>query len=308
MNSTLSRVVIAIFLAAVVVIPLFVGGILGFDNRLAIEISVVFVAALLVIGCASVFFALRWVRHLRQRSFDEGAQVAREEARELHRRFLQRLDHELKNPLTAIRAATADARTVPASYAIAERLDVVDAQGRRMGRLLADLRKLADIDTAPLDIEDVDLVECARDTLEALADQISGAGHSVVLDVPTVPWPLPHIRGDADLIYSAVHNLIANAVKYTPGPGRIEVRGREESGAITIEVADTGIGVPASDLPDVWGELARASNSTGLSGSGLGLALVASIAHRHDGSCGISSVEGLGTRTWLTLPIAGPRL
>ena len=75
-----------------------------------------------------------------------------------HRQFLRRLDHELKNPLTAVRAAVADA-SQSASPAIAVNLEVVDAQSRRMSRLLTDLRKLAELETASLALEDVDLAE-----------------------------------------------------------------------------------------------------------------------------------------------------
>ena len=74
-------------------------------------------------------------------------------------------------------------------------------------------------------------------------------------------WPLSHVRGDGDLLYSAVYNVISNASKYTAPGGTVEVRGREESGTVTIEVADTGIGVPQADLPAVWSELARAGKT-----------------------------------------------
>ena len=90
-----------------------------------------------------------------------------------------------------------------------------------------------------------------------------------------MPWPLSHVRGDGDLLYSAIYNVISNAAKYTGPGGAVEVRGREDTGTVTIEVADTGIGVPQADLPAVWSELARAGNARGLPGSGLGLALVA---------------------------------
>ena len=72
-------------------------------------------------------------------------------------------------------------------------------------------------------------------------------------------------------------------------------------------MADTGIGVPQADLPAVWSELARAGNARGLPGSGLGLALVSTIVRRHGGSVRMRpSREGVGTRVWLSLPVAGP--
>ena len=230
-----------------------------------------------------------------------------EEARMQHRQFLRRLDHELKNPLTAVRAAVADA-SQGASPAIAVNLEVVDAQSRRMSRLLTDLRKLAELEAAPLDLEDVDLAETVQDAVTAVIEEAAGRGAAVRirLDLPSVPWPLPHVRGDGDLLYSAVCNVVSNAAKYTPAGGAVEVRGREEGGTATIEVADTGIGVPEREMGLVFRELGRAGNARALPGSGLGLPLVRTIAQRHGGTVGMTSREGVGTRVWLVLPVAGP--
>ena len=177
-----------------------------------------------------------------------------------------------------------------------------------MGRLVTDLRKLADLETAALSLEDVDIAETVHDAAQAVGEEgaARGGGPKIRLDLPQVPWPLSHVRGDGDLLYSAVYNVISNASKYTQPGGTVEVRGREESGTVTIEVADTGIGVPQADLPAVWSELARAGNARGLPGSGLGLALVSTIVRRHGGSVRMASREGVGTRVWLSLPVAGP--
>ena len=230
-----------------------------------------------------------------------------EEARMQHRQFLRRLDHELKNPLTAVRAAVADASR-GASPAIAVNLEVVDAQSRRMSRLLTDLRKLAELEAAPLALEDVDLAETVQDAVTAVIEEAAGRGVAVRirLDLPSAPWPLPHVRGDGDLLYSAVYNIVSNAAKYTPAGGAVEVRGREEGGTVTIEVADTGIGVPEREMGLVFRELGRAGNARALPGSGLGLPLVRTIAQRHGGTVGMTSREGVGTRVWLVLPVEGP--
>ena len=230
-----------------------------------------------------------------------------EEARTRHRQFLRRLDHELKNPLTAVRAAVADA-SPGAPPGVVVNLEVVDAQSRRMSRLLTDLRKLAELETASLALEDVDLAETVTDAVGAVMEEAAGRGAAVRLrlDLPRVPWPLPHVRGDGDLLYSAVYNIVSNAVKYTPAGGAVEVRGREEGGTVTIEVADTGIGVPEREMGLVFRELGRAGNARALPGSGLGLPLVRTIAQRHGGNVGMASREGVGTRVWLVLPVAGP--
>ena len=177
-----------------------------------------------------------------------------------------------------------------------------------MSRLLTDLRKLAELETASLALEDVDLAETVTDAVDAVVEEAAGRGAAVRLrlDLPQVPWPLPHVRGDGDLLYSAVYNVVSNAAKYTPPGGVVEVRGREEHGVVTIEVADTGIGVPEADRELVFRELGRAANAQGLPGSGLGLSLVRTIAQRHGGTVRMASREGVGTRVWLALPVAGP--
>lgn len=246
-------------------------------------------------------------RRRRRLAVERARHEAQQQAWAGHQQFLRRLDHELKNPLTAVRAAVAD---LPQAHPqeVQARVDVVDAQARRMGRLVTDLRKLADLETAALALEDVDIAETVQDAAQAVSEEGAARGGAprIRLDLPRVPWPLSHVRGDGDLLYSAVYNVISNASKYTAPGGTVEVRGREESGTVTIEVADTGIGVPQADLPAVWSELARAGNARGLPGSGLGLALVATIVRRHGGSVRMASREGVGTRVWLSLPVAGP--
>lgn len=259
-------------------------------------VGVLLLALLLAVG-----------RRRQRLAIERARREAQQEAWAHHQQFLRRLDHELKNPLTAVRAAVADLPQARPQE-LQARVDVVDAQARRMGRLVTDLRKLADLETAALSLEDVDIAETVQDAAQAVSEEGATRGGTprIRLDLPQVPWPLSHVRGDGDLLYSAVYNIISNASKYTGPGGTVEVRGREESGTVTIEVADTGIGVPQADLPAVWSELARAGNARGLPGSGLGLALVATIVRRHGGSVRMASREGVGTRVWLSLPVAGP--
>lgn len=278
-------------------------------SDLALTVSASVALLILEVGLAALGIAvvLLTVRRRVTARVRRARSEAQEEARVAHRQFLRRLDHELKNPLTAVRAAVADASRT-AGPALGPNLEVVEAQSRRMSRLLTDLRKLAELETAHLDLEDVDLAETVQDAVSAVIEEAAGRGTAVRvrLDLPAVPWPLPHVRGDGDLLYSAIYNIVSNAAKYTPSGGLVEVRGREEAGTVTVEVADTGIGVPEQDMGVVFRELGRAGNARGLPGSGLGLALVRTITERHGGSVRMTSREGVGTRVWLTLPVAGP--
>lgn len=211
-----------------------------------------------------------------------------------HRQFLARLDHELKNPLTAILAATAPGDD--------EASALVAAQARRMGVLVTDLRKLADLSSAPMERELVDLEEAARDAVEAARSSV-GDARSFTLVFPTAPWPLPRVVGDADLLYSAIQNVVFNAVKYSSEGDSIEVRASQSENSVSIEVADTGIGIPEAERQSVWAELARGSNAAGRSGAGLGLPLVRLVIERHGGHVRLTSRQGVGTSVVLTLPL-----
>jgi two-component system OmpR family sensor kinase len=113
--------------------------------------------------------------------------------------------------------------------------------------------------------------------------------------VPQAPWPLPQVPGDNDLLLLALHNLLDNALKFSRKGDTIEVRAFEDGQSVVVEVADTGPGVPAGELPHVWEELYRGVGARGVPGSGLGLALVRAIVERHGGQVSVRSREGQGT-------------
>lgn len=142
---------------------------------------------------------------------------------------------------------------------------------------------------------------------EAVESAVADAGdaRTVTVDVPSAPWPLPSVAGDADLLLVAVYNVVANALKYTTADDVIEVRAREAPGAapsVVIEVADTGPGTAQDEQQLVWEELARGRAGAAVPGSGVGLALVRVIVHRHSGSVALRSRLGHGTSVYLQLP------
>jgi len=224
------------------------------------------------------------------------------EAAEERRRFLSRLDHELKNPLTAIFAGLAN---LTADVPIEERkasTASIEAQMKRLRSLVSDLRKLADLETRQLERAPVDMNDLLRDNYEVLMERLEPGARHVNLSIPQAPWPLPQVSGDRDLLFLAVHNLLDNAVKFTRPGDTIELRAYEDGANVVIEVADTGPGIPVSEQEYVWNELYRGEGARGISGSGLGLALVRSIVNRHGGRVGLRSRAGQGTVFSLTLP------
>ncbi len=219
------------------------------------------------------------------------------------RRFLRRLDHELKNPLTAIRAGLANLNESPSGQLRQQALASVEAQALRLSRLSADLRKLAELEVRLVERAPVDMPQLLREAF-AMSQELPGAEERrLTLILPQAPWPLPSVTGDTDLLLLAVHNLLVNALKFTRPGDTVELRAFEDGANIVIEVADTGPGIPVEEQPHVWEELYRGEAGRGVPGSGLGLALVRAIAERHNGRVGLRSRVGQGTVFTLRLPV-----
>jgi two-component system OmpR family sensor kinase len=259
------------------------------------------VAAGLLVG-AGVGLA-GWARR-RTAAADEAATRAAAEATQDRLRFLMRLDHELKNPLTAIRAGLANIELAGAAPGSVDAAVSVAAQTDRIARLVADLRKLAELETQEIEMAPVDLPELLSEVAEAVGEIPSAGQRSLRLSLPQAPWPLPPLAGDRDLLFIAMQNLAANAVKFTAPGDTVEVRASEDADAVLIEVADTGIGIPADEIDQVWQELARGRRARSLPGTGIGLALVRVIVARHGGQVAIRSRDGQGTVVSVRLPAA----
>lgn len=218
---------------------------------------------------------------------------AADQARRAHRTFVSRLDHELKNPVTALRMGV----TQVGDSALA---DSISAQVERLSTLVTDLRKITEIEDYPIADEEVDL----RDIVDEVVELAVGSDRELVVSFPRAPRPVPPVRGDRDLRFLAVHNVVSNAIKYSEPGATIEIRGREGRGTGVLEISDTGRGIAAADLSHVWEELARGTDVRHIPGSGLGLPMVASVLRRLGGHCELSSIEGKGTTVRLELPLA----
>lgn len=221
------------------------------------------------------------------------------------RNFLRRLDHEIKNPLTGLRAALVNMQE---TQKVEERHRAVENAGRavtRMTRLLADLRKLSDLGERPIEQARVDIPDLLQDAVDAAHVLPAYDGREVSLLIPKVPSPFPTTTGDRDLLVLAVYNLIENALKFTGPDDSVEVRALEDGQSIVIEVADSGVGIPSEDLPKIFEELYRGTNARSTEGSGLGLALVNRIVALHNGRIFVrsSQMEPRGTVFTMRLPV-----
>jgi two-component system OmpR family sensor kinase len=234
------------------------------------------------------------MNHLRTRSIRQ----ARRQTLAEHRRFLSRLDHELKNPLTALQVGVKTLALTNLDERQAQIVATLEAETSRLSRLVTDLRKLAELETQPLNLQPVNLHVFVADMLQAERERFEAARRTLTAGVSAGQdvWTF-----DQDLLVLAIHNLLDNALKYSrPGDAvRMDISAQQE---LLIRISDTGIGIPSAALAHVWEELYRAHQIEKTSGSGIGLALVKAIVERHDGTAHIESRLDQGTTVTLRLP------
>ncbi|HZU12154.1 MAG TPA: HAMP domain-containing sensor histidine kinase [Chloroflexota bacterium] len=251
---------------------------------------------------ASVVGTLVWgIQAHQRRALDGAIAVERRSQLEARRRFVHRLNHELKNPLTAMRAGLAN---LAAGGLDADgSLGTVGEQVDRLSRLVDDLRKLADLETHGMECEPVDVVGLVREVAEMVRAEPGRSCRSAQLHIQEIPWEPGPVRGDRDLLLLAIYNLLDNALKFSPAESPVEIRVVEDGTWTTVEVADAGTGIAAYDIPHVAEELYRGRGAQAVEGSGLGLALVERVASLHDGSLIVRSRSGKGTVATLRLPL-----
>jgi two-component system OmpR family sensor kinase len=270
--------------------------------RIGIEIDTL----VLILGLLTAFFVFTasFISNRSELKAETAAERAQATAMDERRRFLRRLDHELKNPLTAIRAGLANLASLDGKNR-ADAMSSVDSQIMRLSRLTSDLRKLADLESRELGEQSlIDVGELLGEAFEAAEGNSNAKDRSMALTLPQAPWPLPQVRGDRDLLFLAFYNLLDNALKFTRAGDTIEVRAFEDRAHVVFEVADTGIGIPENESGHVWEELYRGEQARGVQGSGLGLSLVRAIIQRHGGQAELRSRTRRGTVITLRLPAA----
>lgn len=266
--------------------------------------TVLLVAGLAITAVAAAMYAGAWIRDRYARGTVEAVS---QEAQRSRNRFLRRLDHEIKNPLTGLQAALANLRESASAQERERASRIANRAVERLSRLLADLRKLSDLAERPVERLPVDIPQLLEEMIDAAHSQPAYGDRKINLLITRVPWKLPAVTGDRDLLGLAVYNLIENALKFTSAQDSVEVRALEDGRAIIVEVADTGPGIGPDDLHSIFEELYRGANARGVDGSGLGLALARRIMDLHGGQISVRShqLEPRGTVFTLRLPISG---
>jgi two-component system phosphate regulon sensor histidine kinase PhoR len=228
----------------------------------------------------------------------------------LRQDFVANVSHELKTPLSVIQAAVetlldgaADEPQHRARF-----LEQIAGQTERLHHLILDLLSLARIESGSelFDFTAVAIgpeVEAVFDRLRARAEarqQILSASGPNGSAEPVAVW------ADVEAVEQILDNLLDNALKYTPEGGRIDVVWTADERTVTIEVRDTGIGIPAADLPRIFERFYRVdkARSRQMGGTGLGLAIVKHLTQAMHGTVRAASTIGMGTAFTITLPRA----
>lgn len=251
-----------------------------------------------------VFVALTLaMREVTVRLSQQSIRRAREDTLAEHRRFLRRLDHELKNPLTALHAGLSGLSISELGETQRQTVGTMQAEVLRLSQLVANLRKLAEMEVASLELHPIDIRQFIDDVLALNQESIESHERRFELDTSALPADLPPLTGDPDLLLLAVHNLLDNAVKYTQPGDIIRLQVSQVEDDLAIRVSDTGIGIQPEDQSLVWEELYRGSGTDQIPGTGIGLALVRAIIERHNGLTELTSQPGSGTTISLYIPL-----
>lgn len=218
-----------------------------------------------------------------------------QEADERKDRFLAILSHELRNPLNPIRSAVAVLRhtNADAEQAVVAR-DVIDRQVRHMARLLDDLLDISRItqNRVSLDMVPMDVGSAVNAALEVTRPMIDAARQRVTVSLPEVPLV---VNADPTRLAQVLSNLLNNASKYTDAKGEISIVVEREGDEAAIRVRDSGAGIEARHLTDIFELFSRVESQRNLTvgGLGIGLALVKSLVEMHGGRVSVKS-EGIG--------------
>ena len=220
--------------------------------------------------------------------------------------FIAQATHELRTPLTTIRLYCEEAVEAGSEdEQIREKaLNVISSETRRLERIVGDMLSVSEIEAGSMTIRrepmrTEQLFDELREDYRAQADEKS---IELVFDLPP---KFPTIQADRDRLGQALHNLIGNAIKYTPSGGKIEVSVQfDGNDAMTVSVSDNGIGIDESQQERIFERFCRAEDRriAQVTGSGLGLALARQVVRLHGGDVTVESEIDQGSTFRLFIP------
>lgn len=238
------------------------------------------------------------------KTFDEMAESV-EKDRELERRLTTDVAHELRTPLMAIQS-TVEAMVDGVFEADQERLETVNSEVQRLGRLVSALLSLSRLEnrSTPMKEEVVDVGELISSIVATHEAFVADSGLTLTYEMEKNVL----VKGDADMIRQATANLISNAVRYTPEGGHITVKVSRGDIMAAISVRDTGIGLTPEECKMVFSRFWRADagRARASGGLGIGLAVVKEIVDRHRGWVQVEGKKDEGACFTIHIPLFDP--
>lgn len=221
--------------------------------------------------------------------------------------FVTQATHELRTPLTNMRLCVEMALEDSARDAATSEkcFNQINHEVRRLERTVTEMLSVAEIEAGCLKLcyDDVRLENLFNEFRTDFEAQASQKGITLVFDLPP---KLPVIQADHEKLVLALHNLIGNAIKYTPDGGRVTIAVHEADNRLVVEVSDTGIGIREEEYERIFERFYRAKDPRvgKITGSGLGLALTREVARFHNGEVTVHSQLDKGSTFTFTIPVA----
>ena len=225
---------------------------------------------------------------------------------ELKADFIATVSHELRTPIAAVHGAvkTLEREDVVTEDLRRQLLSIISDQSERLVYLINDILLTSQVESGRLVLasEQVDVSDVARGVIEAARTH---APEELSLEL-LAPPSVPPVAADRDKVRQVLANLVANAIKYSLGPGRIEVQLEPRRTHLRIAVRDEGIGIPQPEQQRIFEKFYRLypNMTRGVSGTGLGLYICRELVRRMGGSIWVESGEGIGSTFIVELPLA----
>ncbi len=222
------------------------------------------------------------------------------------RDLVANVSHELKTPITAIRAHLEnllDGVEEPNH----EVLQVMLAQSERLGRLVEQLLDLSKLESGEVPLRREEVVLAPLVSLVMSEIEVASADRDVDVRCD-VPDDLPPIEADPERVHQVIFNLVDNAVRFTPEGGEVRIEAHRHDGSVEVSVADTGMGIPPEALPRLFERFYRVDPARAREGggTGIGLAIARSVVEAHGGTIRAESQPGHGSTFTFDLPVARP--
>jgi len=221
----------------------------------------------------------------------------------VRRDFISNISHELRTPLASLQALVDTLRDGALDDPPAARrfLDRMETEVEALTQMAQELLELSRIESgqAPMRLTPTPVADVVFRPVERLRPQAERTGLNITIDLPA---DLLLVLADVERAQQVITNIVHNAIKFTPSGGQVTLSAQPVGEEVIISVRDTGVGIPADDLPRIFERFYKADRARSGGGTGLGLSIASHIVQAHGGRIWAESVEGKGSTFYVALP------